>query len=429
MLALTVLILAFVGTLTVINMRIGYDRDFERTAKNVLDPAKLDGISGKDKLCEYLESSLALFSESTDYYLLEGGNIIRSSKSGGMLEMTDTLSEMLGTSGSEKPKRVLDMAQNSGGYTLYLIDSREQLRNNILDISLLFLQALIFGVVLAAVISFFISSHLTRSIKDLEKGAKRMSEGEFCRIPVTTDDEIGTLCNVFNEMARQIQSDYDQFERVEDARREFVANVSHELKTPLTVIKSYSETLANTQVDTQTAKKFLEIIDSEADRMSDMVSQLLLLSRLEEKAEPKTICDFDLGQLCQSIAGRFELEAKKKEISIRIRGSAKIQSDQSKVKTILINLISNAVNYSKAQSTIYVDIHEKSVAVCNSGETIPSEHTEHLFERFYRVDKARSRQTGGTGLGLAIAKECADAIGARLSVQSESGETKFILEF
>ena len=430
MLALTVLILTFVGAVIIINTSVSYTRAFERNAKRVLEADTVNTVSSSlDSLCNYLDSSLASFNDCCDYYVFEGGNIIASSREGGVVTLTPRLASALGIK-AESEKQGLDLANvTNTGYVVYLVDSKDELHKDIFKTTLLFLQALAFAVVVAAIISFFISKRLTHSIKELEEGAKRMSDGRYQKIQVTGQDEIARLCDVFNEMGEQIQSDYDQFEKVEKSRREFVANVSHELKTPLTVIKSYSETLQNMELDRDTKNQFLSVINSEVDRMADIVGQLLQLSKLESPVLAPSV-QIDIYALCQDIADSFKIEAAKKDCEIIVSGNLSVFSEKEKVKTILTNLISNAVKYSDKNQNVYIDITDNKVKVANTGIGIEKEDIPHIFERFYRSDPARNRKTGGTGLGLAIAKESADSIGARLYVSSTpSKNTDFILEF
>jgi two-component system sensor histidine kinase VicK len=254
-----------------------------------------------------------------------------------------------------------------------------------------------------------------------------MSESVFEQVQVSGSDEIASLGAVFNEMATQIQKDYDEFERVEKSRQEFVANVSHELKTPLTVIKSYSETLENLELDEKTRKDFLSVIGGEADRMSDIVAKLLQLSRLGSPVSmPKQ--NVELYELCNELALPHSLALQNKNAAVDISGKGSVFTEKEKLKAILSNLISNAVKYCENGSRISVEIDDKKVSVTNKGAEISKDDLPRIFERFYRTDPARSRETGGTGLGLAIAKESAELIGANLSVTSEGGVTTFTLE-
>ncbi len=248
MLLVTAAVLAFVGAALIINIMLGYYRNFERTVTLVFENERFFNICrGFDgdisPLLEYLEASDSVLNQNSqrDYYILKDGNVIKSSRTGGILKMTSNLKQVLDggySTDRDLTSDALDFAFSLGdGYTVYVVDTRGELFSQLRDVSLLFLQALLFGVALAALLSFFISKRLTASIKKLEKGARDMSRGQFSEIEVKTHDEIGSLCTVFNEMGRQIQNDFDEFERAERAQREFVANVSHELKTPLTVIK------------------------------------------------------------------------------------------------------------------------------------------------------------------------------------------------
>lgn len=250
----------------------------------------------------------------------------------------------------------LDFAFSLGdGYTVYVVDTRGELFSQLRDVSLLFLQALLFGVALAALLSFFISKRLTASIKKLEKGARDMSRrAVFPEIEVKTHDEIGSLCTVFNEMGRQIQNDFDEFERAERAQREFVANVSHELKTPLTVIKSYSQTLRAMEVDGIRKSAFLQPWTAKQTCMAGIVGQLLYLSKLEQQSAVRE--EIDLFKLCGDVADTLKIESDKKGLTVYITGGGSIVSDRELIRTIIYNLLSNAVKYSLPGGEISVRV-------------------------------------------------------------------------
>ncbi|MBP3480625.1 MAG: HAMP domain-containing protein [Clostridia bacterium] len=442
MLLVTAAVLAFVGAALIINIMLGYYRNFERTVTLVFENERFFNICrGFDgdisPLLEYLEASDSVLNQNSqrDYYILKDGNVIKSSRTGGILKMTSNLKQVLDggySTDRDLTSDALDFAFSLGdGYTVYVVDTRGELFSQLRDVSLLFLQALLFGVALAALLSFFISKRLTASIKKLEKGARDMSRGQFSEIEVKTHDEIGSLCTVFNEMGRQIQNDFDEFERAERAQREFVANVSHELKTPLTVIKSYSQTLRAMEVDRDTQKRFLATVDSEADRMAGIVGQLLYLSKLEQQSAVRE--EIDLFKLCGDVADTLKIESDKKGLTVYITGGGSIVSDRELIRTIIYNLLSNAVKYSLPGGEISVRVSGEEppfITVHDNGQGIAPEDIEHIFERFYRADKSRGRDTGGTGLGLAIAKESARIIGAELTVKSRKGQfTEFTLKF
>lgn len=433
-LAVALAVLAFVGVSLIVNKTANYYKNFETEVRSVAESEELFKKTTGQDIFSYLTSHKAELCKSADreYYLLCDGNIVESSVSGGILKMTDNLRRAAEGKKSEVPSitaKTLDYAVAvTDEFTVYVIDRKAELRADIAELSFLFLQAFIIGILLAGIIGFFISKRLTKSLAKLKDSAKRMSDGDFERVSITGRDEIASLADVYNEMGEQIKKDFDEFARVERSRREFVANVSHELKTPLTVIKSYSQTLKDNEVDKPTEKQFLSVIDSEVDRMTDIVSRLLKVSRLEEQVSaPQKL---ELDTICKDILDALSIEADKKGLTTELVGRGEAVADRDKTVSILTNLISNAVCYSKDGGLVKVTVGDNRVSVYDNGIGIPKEDIPHLFERFYRTDKARGRKTGGTGLGLAIALECAKSMGANITVQSEAAKyTEFVLEF
>ena len=433
MVMLAAFVLMFAGIVLIINITIDYRRDFYSDVIPVLQSDALTGDT--DVLCKYLDGKWQSVNVGTDknYFIFKDGTLIKSYKSGGTLKQTDNLKALL--SGKKaKETEVLWSALDYGtltqnGYVVYVCDSMSVLYSQIGNISWLLIQALTLGVLLAVAISFILSKRLTSSIRALEEGAMRMAEGDFAPIPMPSNDEMGKLCSVLNDMGAQIQKDYDEFEREEVRRRDFIANASHELKTPLTVIKSYSQTLSEMDVDGDTQKQFLGVIDSEVDRMNGVVSQLLELSKLEAKSAG-TVADIDLYFVCKKISDAFTIKLKDSGVSLELIGNGTVFADYQKVYTLLSNLIENAVKYTNDGGSISINIDGGTVTVTNTGAGIEKEDILHIFERFYRADKSRNRKTGGTGLGLAIAKECADSIGAVITANSVPSEyTIFTVKF
>ena len=235
-------------------------------------------------------------------------------------------------------------------------------------------------------------------------------------------EQIGTLV-VFNDVTH--------LRRLEDMRRDFVANVSHEIKTPLTAIKGFVETLRLGNVDKpEETERFLGIIEKHVDRLSFIVEDLLSLSRIEQEDERDAI-QIEKGVILDVLKSAIQTcrsKAKEKKIVISHICDPKLTShfDSSLLEQALVNLLDNAIKYSEPDSAIYLKANlndaEVKIIVEDRGIGIAKKHLPRLFERFYRVDKARSRNLGGTGLGLAIVKHIAQAHGGNVSVESTLGE-------
>lgn len=226
-----------------------------------------------------------------------------------------------------------------------------------------------------------------------------------------------------------VLDDITELQRLEEIRKDFVANVSHELKTPVTVIKGYIETILRTKVKKDERRRFLKIIRENANRMANIIEDLLTLSRLEREQSLQTTESFDLVRAIREAIGLYDHEARKKHIVIDFEPPEEetaVRGHQRLVVQALGNLLSNAVKYSEENTRVTVrqDIMDAwiVVSVVDQGIGIPQKDLERIFERFYRVDKGRSRDLGGTGLGLSIVKHIMQLHGGRVEVLSNLGQ-------
>lgn len=220
--------------------------------------------------------------------------------------------------------------------------------------------------------------------------------------------------------------DVTEAELLEQERKQFVADVSHEMKTPLTVIKSYSETLLEQAPEPETAKRFLQVINRSADQMDATVNQLIQLIKTETGPVQKE--PMDLVAAVQELLEAMGLQFKKKKLKIQLIAPPErtLLCDNERVRRVMINLLSNSIKYSNPGGHITVTLQEAeggvTFAVADEGIGIEKKHLPHLFEKFYRVDKARSRETGGTGLGLSIVHSIVTGMGGTVSVESAFGK-------
>ena len=228
--------------------------------------------------------------------------------------------------------------------------------------------------------------------------------------------------------------DITDLRRADQIRRDFVANVSHELRTPLTAIRGYVEALLDDRSDEAATTRFLDIIARQSARMERLVADLLRLARLDAKQEALDLAPCDMQQLFNTVVGDVAqtVEAKKQTITTAVAGDAmRVQADPAKLHDVLRNLVENAVNYSPDAATIELaamrDNGAVRISVSDSGPGIPPEDLSRVFERFYRVDKSRSRP-GGTGLGLAIVKHLVELHGGEATAENRAeGGARFVI--
>lgn len=232
-------------------------------------------------------------------------------------------------------------------------------------------------------------------------------------------NEMGGVIIVFKNITEQY--------KIDKLQREFVANVSHELKTPITTIKSYTETLLDGALEEkQLAEDFLKVINSESDRMSRLVSDLLRLSRMDyEKTEWKKE-KLNVDEMINQVAKKLLIHARNKNVEIHIGEipeDINVHFDRDGFEQVLLNIAGNAVKYTREYGNVWINAYRMNnmigISIKDDGIGIPKEDQARVFERFYRVDKARSREFGGTGLGLSIAKQIAEAHDSTLTINSE----------
>ena len=227
-----------------------------------------------------------------------------------------------------------------------------------------------------------------------------------------------------------VLQDITEQKKLDDMRKEFVANVSHELRTPLTTVKSYTETLLDGAMEEEDlAKEFLTIINSEADRMAFLVRDLLQLTRFDNKQVRLDMTEIEMNDFLSMTVrqNKIHAEAKNQQLSFEpYPHMVVVHGDRDRVGQVVNNIVTNAIKYSLEQATIHIFITEDDqffkINVKDTGMGISREDLPRIFERFYRVDKARSRAMGGTGLGLAIAKEIMETHGGKLTAESEYGK-------
>ena len=223
--------------------------------------------------------------------------------------------------------------------------------------------------------------------------------------------------------------DITEHVKLDNMRKEFVADVSHELKTPITTIMGYTETLLESEYEKDMQEKFLNVILSEAIRMTKLVNDLLTLSRYDTKTVKREITEFDLGDLVKKCQEKLQLEIDKKHHNVECFVTANVppvKADRDGIERVVLNILTNSIKYTPENGVIKIYVgfvyNDAYIKVIDNGIGIPEDDLKRIFERFYRVDKARTREMGGTGLGLSIAKEILDKNNCSIDIKSKPKE-------
>ena len=226
-----------------------------------------------------------------------------------------------------------------------------------------------------------------------------------------------------------VLQDITEHVKLDNMRKEFIADVSHELKTPITSIMGYADTLLEEEYDKETQSKFLSVIASEARRMAKLVTDLLTLSKNDSNKNVVKKEQFDLGELVKKCQDKLAIEIKKKNHNVNCFVTADVPpvyADKDDIERVVLNILTNSIKYTKdnGEIKIYVGFvyNDAYIKIFDNGIGIPEEDLNRIFERFYRVDKARSREMGGTGLGLSIAKDLLDRNGGSIDIKSQVGK-------
>lgn len=297
------------------------------------------------------------------------------------------------------------------------------------------------GLLAAVGLATVMSRNISRPVNRMIMMARGMAEGDFgLRAPVGTD-EIGQLGESLNMMASRLEASLEESRRLDTLRRDLVANVSHDLRSPVTAIRGYVEPLLDgTVTDEPTRREYLETIRSETDALTVLVSDLLELSRLEAGAAFLKMERVDLGQLAREARTRYEVRARTAGVSLRAEvgeNLAPVRGDEGRLARIFNNLLDNALRFTPVGGEVLLTVRELpalgeiEVSVADDGPGIPPEDLPFVWDRFYKGDKARRRGhegrgpafgSEGSGLGLAIVRQTAQAHGGHVSVESRPGE-------
>lgn len=313
-----------------------------------------------------------------------------------------------------------------------------------------FLYISLVAALIGFVVMYFVSNRFLGPITVLTNIAKRMSELDFtAKYEVKTEDEVGVLGNSMNMLSEtleqalaelkeantELKKDLEKKEQIDAMRKEFLSNVSHELKTPIALIQGYAEGLMDNINDDEESREFYcEVIVDEARKMNQMVKKIMDLNQLEFGYNTVTMEHFDIIAMIRAVIAKSDILLKQKEINLAFEEDAPIYvwSDAYMSEEVFTNYLTNAINHADGEKRIDIQLEKKEktvkITVHNTGEQIPEEDLSKLWDKFYKVDKARTREYGGSGVGLSIVKASMEQLGQPYGVYNCEDGVSFWFE-
>lgn len=292
--------------------------------------------------------------------------------------------------------------------------------------ALVMLYAAVFVLIICVPVAVLFTRHETAPLKEMANAARQFAKGELS-VRVTGHgrmDEVGELAEAFNQMAESL-------EKAEKNRMDFVANVSHELKTPMTTISGYADGLLDGTIPMDQAQKYLSVIASETKRLSRLVRQMLNISRMKDGSVLRN-GSFDVTETLRMAIISLDAKISAKQLQLRPEipeDALRIRGNEDAISQVIINILDNAVKFAEAGSPLDIRLFKQSgrayLSIIDRGETIPEDELSSIFQRFHKSDRSRSLDRDGVGLGLYIVKTILDSMGEDIWVRSANGETEF----
>lgn len=315
-------------------------------------------------------------------------------------------------------------------------------------ISEFFIYLFIGLIIISIILSFIYSNLISKPLVNLTHAANKISKMNFTEVcEIGREDEIGSLAKSLNFLSKNLQAalldlqsknkkledDIEKERQLEDMRKDFISNVSHELKTPIGIIEGYAEGLKDGIVSGEDANLYLETIIDESKKMTVLVTNMLELSKLESGVIKPNFESFNINRLVNKILNKHKLDFEENKLNINFNSTipySYVYADSFQMEQVLTNLITNAIKYTPPKNDININIEEKldrfKISVQNMGVTIPEEEISKLFDKFYRLDRSRERtQKNSTGIGLSIVKNILNLHSSEFNLQNIDGGVEF----
>ena len=314
--------------------------------------------------------------------------------------------------------------------SLYVSASLEPLDATVTILKSQFFYVTLIVIMLSLIVSYFISRIISNPIIKIKNKANQMAKGNYeIEFEESDIEEIDELSKTLNYACKELN-------KTEDIRRELLANVSHDLKTPLTMIKAYAELIRDvTHKDKEKMNKNLDTIIEETDRLNILVNDILELSKINSNTQPLNIEKFDINELIKSIIKRYEIYIEKDNYKIEYKEKENIivSADKKRIEQVIYNLINNAINYTGEDKQIYINLIEEKknikIEIKDTGKKKKKEELKHIWDKYYKIDKTHSRVQVGSGIGLSIVKSILENHNFKYGVESkENIGTTFYFE-
>ncbi|CDF57494.1 sensor histidine kinase [Thermobrachium celere DSM 8682] len=307
----------------------------------------------------------------------------------------------------------------------------------------LYIYLFIAGIIVTLIISLIYSKNVSRPILEIKDVADRIANLDFSRrIEIKSDDELGMLAGAINTMSenlknaldslreanKKLEEDIEKEKRLERMRKDFIAATSHELKTPINLIQGYLEAFKDDVFEDKDKDYYIDILLDETKKMAGLVNDMLDLSQLELGKYKLTLEEFNLAELVKKVANKFEENIKSKNIELKLNiEDVFIKADFTRIEQVITNYLTNAIRHStgKVEINLYKEDERVKFEVVNSGENIPDDEIENIWNKFYKIDKSGNKRYGGTGLGLSIVKNIIELHGGQVGAQNIEGGVKF----
>ncbi len=338
---------------------------------------------------------------------------------------------------------------DSGDYFI-MRSPLESIRDSVMLSNKFYIGIGIAAIVISAIIIYLFSRKVTKPVMELADISKRMTALDFdAKFESKGENEIDVLGEHMNQLSEvlektiselktannELRRDIEQKEKIDQMRKEFLSNVSHELKTPLALIQGYAEGLKDgISEDPESREYYCEVIIDEAQKMNTMVKKLLTLNEVEFGQDTVSMERFNVAELIEGVAQSCSLLVQQKEgkLRLKVENPLYVWSDELKIEEVLTNYISNACNHLDCERIIEIKAEQKEgkvrISVFNTGKQIPEEDMERIWEKFYKVDKAHTREYGGSGIGLSIVKAIMESVNGSYGVKNYMNGVEFWIE-